>query len=65
MDDEAVVDFKGLKEHFGITYSRTSLVRLEKERKFPKRLKPLGYRNSHPYWRRREIRLWLQMPRLT
>jgi hypothetical protein len=60
MDDEAVVDFKGLREQFGITYTRSHIKRLEDARKFPKRGKAFEYRNSHPYWRVREIREWLK-----
>lgn len=59
MDDEAVVDFKGLRDEFGITYSRSHIGRLEEQGKFPKRWKPFEFRNSHPYWKRRLIRDWL------
>lgn len=62
MDDEAVVDFKGLRQEFGITYGRTHLQRLEHAEKFPKRLRPSGdHRSAHVFWRRREIPAWLNI----
>jgi hypothetical protein len=51
MDDEAVIDFKDLKQEFGIIESRSTIKRWEDAGTFPKRHKPPGaHRNSHPYW---------------
>jgi predicted DNA-binding transcriptional regulator AlpA len=55
MDDEAVVDWKGLKEQFGWPYSRTQTWRMMAEGRFPRAFKLGEHRNSHPVWKRREI----------
>ena len=54
MDDEGIVDWKGLKG-LGWPYSRTQTWRLMKAGKFPKSFKLANYRNSHPVWWLREI----------
>ncbi len=59
MEDDAVVTYKGLREEYGIVLSRTHIARLEKTGKFPKRFKPFEHRGSHFYYRRRDIRSWL------
>jgi hypothetical protein len=59
MDSEAVVDFQGLREEFGIKTSRTHLKRLEDAGVFPRRLKPNGQPKSRCFWKRREIRRYL------
>ena len=58
-DDDSLVTYGGLSNEFGITISRTHIVRLEKAEKFPKRFKPFGTLGSRFYYRRREIRAWL------
>jgi hypothetical protein len=55
MDDEAVVDWKGLKDEFGWPYSRTQTWRMMKEGRFPGLINPNKHRNSHPMWKRRKI----------
>jgi predicted DNA-binding transcriptional regulator AlpA len=59
-NDKALVTFQGLSKDYGITYSRTSLARLERDEKFPKRFKPFKTRGSRFYYRRREIEAWLK-----
>ena len=61
MDDEAMVDWKGLKEIFGWPYSRAHTWRLMAAGKFPKCFKPpWAHRSSHPMWKRREIVAYFQ-----
>jgi predicted DNA-binding transcriptional regulator AlpA len=49
MEDEGIVDWKGLKA-LGWPYSRTHTWRLMKAGQFPKSFKLLDFRNSHPMW---------------
>lgn len=60
MDDDALVTYDELKSEYGIQISRTHIARLEKAEKFPKRFKPFVTRGSRFYYRRREIRAWLE-----
>lgn len=59
-DDDAVVTYDRLYSEFGIQISRTHIARLEKAEKFPKRFKPFKPRGSRFYYKRREIRAWLE-----
>jgi len=59
LDDDSLVTYDGLMQEFGIQISRTHVARLEKAYKFPKRFKPFGTRGSRFYYRRREVRAWL------
>ena len=59
-DDDKLVTYTQLESEFGIQISRTHIARLEKTEKFPKRFKPFRTRGSRFYYRRREIRAWLQ-----
>jgi hypothetical protein len=63
MDDEAVVDLKGLREDFGIVDSRSTISRKMKAGTFPAICNPGKHRNTHPLWKRRLIREYLQNPR--
>ena len=54
MDDEGVVDWKGLKA-LGWPYSRSHTQRLEDAGVFPKRFKLSDHRNAHPMWLRRLV----------
>jgi hypothetical protein len=58
-DDDSLVTYHGLKQEYGIQISRTHIARLEKAEKFPQRFKPFRTRGSRFYYRRREIRAWL------
>jgi hypothetical protein len=58
-DDDSLVTYGELKPEYGIQISRTHIARLEKSMKFPKRFKPFKTRGSRFYYRRREIRAWL------
>jgi hypothetical protein len=58
-DDDSLVTYTELKQEYGIQISRTHIARLEKSEKFPKRFKPFKARGSRFYYRRREIRAWL------
>ena len=60
LDDDKLVTYAQLQSEYGIQISRTHIVRLEKAYKFPRRFKPFGTRGSRFYYRRREIRAWLQ-----
>jgi len=60
MDEDAVVDYNGLSERFGIKSSRSHLKRQERNGKFPKRFKPFEDPKSRCYWYVREIRAWLK-----
>lgn len=62
MDDEAVIDWKGLKNDFGWPYSRAHTWRLMEAGKFPKSFKLIETHNSHPLWKRREITKFLTPP---
>ena len=62
MDDEAVVDWKGLKEQFGWTLSRTQTWLWMNDGLFPRCFKLRNTRNSHPLWKRREIVEFLRKP---
>jgi len=55
MDDEAVVDWKGLKGEYGWPYSRTQTWRLMLSGHFPRSFKLVDARNAHPVWRRNEL----------
>jgi hypothetical protein len=59
MDDDAVVDAKGLRDEFGIKISPTHRARLEKDGKFPRRLKPNGKPKSRSYYRRKDVLRYL------
>lgn len=59
-DDNKLVTYKGLLAEYGIELSRTHIARLEKAEKFPRRFKPFRTRGSRFYYRRREIRAWLE-----
>jgi len=59
MDDEGIVDWKGLKG-LGWPYSRTHTWRLMKAGKFPKSFKLADFPNSHPVWWLREIIAFLK-----
>jgi predicted DNA-binding transcriptional regulator AlpA len=54
MDDDGIVDWKGLK-NLGWPYSRAHTWRLMNAGKFPKSFKLVDDRNSHPVWKRREV----------
>jgi hypothetical protein len=62
MDDEAVVDWKGLKEDFNWPYSRAHTKRLEDAGKFAKRFYLTQTRTAHPLWKRREVIEFLTPP---
>ena len=63
MDDEdadKVVNWKALKEQFGIPYTRTHSWRKMAAGTFPQSFKLGPYDNSPPVWWVREIRKWLR-----
>ncbi|MBK3666199.1 hypothetical protein JJE66_33880 [Bradyrhizobium diazoefficiens] len=62
MDDEAVVDWKGLKEKFNLPWSRSTIWRWMKRGAFPGIINPGKHRSTHPIWRRRDIVEWLNQP---
>jgi predicted DNA-binding transcriptional regulator AlpA len=59
MDENAVVDWKGIKSRFGVPYSRAHIWRMMKARTFPQCFKLGKHRNSHPVWWVRDIIAWL------
>jgi hypothetical protein len=65
MDDEAVVDWKGLKEEFGWPYGRAHTKRLEVAGKFPERFYLTETRTAHPLWNRLKVKQTLTPPKTT
>lgn len=59
MNDLAVVDLKGLRAEFGLTTSRTHLIRLMDDGKFPKWFSLQDDPKSRRVWYRREIEKYL------
>jgi prophage regulatory protein len=55
-EPQALIDYRGLKERYGIKYSKSSLWNLEKENKFPKRVYLSKVRVA---WVEAEIDQWI------
>ena len=60
MNDLAVVDLKGLRSDYGITTSRTHLIRLMNVGKFPEWFSSQDDPKSRRLWYRREIEKYLR-----
>jgi hypothetical protein len=59
MNEYEVVSYKGLKELFGLPYSRTHMPRLE-AKGFPKSFKLDDPRGGRKVWWKREVIAWLK-----
>lgn len=56
-EPDTLLTLADLREHYGISFTRQHLLRLENQGRFPRRLR-LGERTVR--WRSREVAAWLE-----
>jgi prophage regulatory protein len=59
MSDKRLVSRRELRERYGITYSDTHLLRLERAGEFPKRVRLTPRPRAKVWWLEVEIEAWL------